>query len=72
MPSRNDRTELGADWLSTAERRTDLGGDTTRYGYGASVTALVKFFGPVSLGVFRNEDDADGVFLTVGFGDGIR
>lgn len=60
--------ETGVDAIRTSASRHGLHDAPTVYGYGASVTMLTKLLGPISLGVARNDRDADVLFLTFGYG----
>ncbi|ANM31408.1 hypothetical protein ABI59_20265 [Acidobacteria bacterium Mor1] len=58
--------EAGVDWIATSATRDTLEDASGTYGWGASLTANVKFLGPISLGFAGNETGADTVFVLVG------
>ena len=58
--------EAGADWITTALDRGDLGDDGT-LGYGASIVAHSRFLGPIAVGIAQNDEGATTLFVTVGF-----
>jgi predicted acylesterase/phospholipase RssA len=59
--------EGGFDAIRTADLHADLRRAETRYGYGVSATAFVRFLGPVTLGVMRNDARSNTVFITAGY-----
>jgi predicted acylesterase/phospholipase RssA len=59
--------EAGADAIRTAFDRGDFGDAATGYGYGASLSAMTGFLGPLTLGAARNNDDATIWFFTLGY-----